>query len=100
MLAICLVIFAALLVDEVYSNLPPIKKHLCLEVNAESFLVVGFYMWFQTGSLWISMFGMIEITISLPTTTMTTATTTHSMTTTTQPKTTVFNDYNDHNALQ
>ena len=23
-------------------------------------------MWFQTGSLWISMFGMIEITISLP----------------------------------
>eukprot|EP01047_Picozoa_sp_COSAG01_P004743 COSAG01_NODE_158_length_23708_cov_7.921979_1_plen_852_part_10 len=31
-----------------------------------SFLVVGFYMWFQTGSLWISMFGMIEITISLP----------------------------------
>ena len=31
-----------------------------------SFVVVGFYMWFQTGSLWISMFGMIEITISLP----------------------------------
>ena len=31
-----------------------------------SFLIVGFYMWFQTGSLWISMFGMAEITISLP----------------------------------
>ena len=31
-----------------------------------SFLIVGFYMWFQTGSLWIAMFGMAEITISLP----------------------------------
>ena len=31
-----------------------------------SFLIVGFYMWFMTGSLWISMFGMMEITISLP----------------------------------
>jgi hypothetical protein len=31
-----------------------------------SFLIVGFYMWFMTGSFWISMFGMLEITISLP----------------------------------
>lgn len=33
---------------------------------AISFAVVGFYMWFQTGSLWIAMFGMLEISISLP----------------------------------
>ena len=31
-----------------------------------SFLIVGFYMWFMTGSFWISCFGMMEITISLP----------------------------------
>ena len=31
-----------------------------------SFLIVGFYMWFMTGSFWISVFGMLEITISLP----------------------------------
>eukprot|EP01043_Picozoa_sp_COSAG02_P071184 COSAG02_NODE_12905_length_1474_cov_1.142545_1_plen_365_part_10 len=31
-----------------------------------SFAVVGFYMWFQTGSLWIAMFGMLEISMSLP----------------------------------
>ena len=31
-----------------------------------SFAVVGFYMWFQTGSLWIATFGMLEICMSLP----------------------------------
>ena len=31
-----------------------------------SFAIVGFYMWFQTGSLWIATFGMLEITMSLP----------------------------------
>eukprot|EP01052_Picozoa_sp_SAG31_P049453 SAG31_NODE_10842_length_1091_cov_28.948589_1_plen_99_part_00 len=31
-----------------------------------SFVIVGFYMWFQTGTFWIAMFGMAEITISLP----------------------------------
>ena len=31
-----------------------------------SFLIVGFYMWFMTGSFWISCFGMMEISISLP----------------------------------
>lgn len=31
-----------------------------------SFLIVSFYMWFQTGSIWISLFGMAEISVSLP----------------------------------
>ena len=54
-------LLSALLFDEIFAL---IIGDMLLAVI--SFVVVGFYMWFQTGSFWIAMFGMAEITISLP----------------------------------